>query len=101
MRLPSDVPAASGRAGVLLIVLLGVAAAAFGAWSYFSPATMPQWLARPLMSARGDAPPLYKWRDDKGRLHVTDRPPSDRPYETVRYDPDTNVVPSGSANPKR
>lgn len=37
--------------------------------------------------------PLYKWRDDKGRLHVTDQPPPDRPYETVRYDPKTNVVP--------
>jgi uncharacterized protein DUF4124 len=33
-------------------------------------------------------------RDAQGRRHVTDQPPADRPYETVRYDPNTNVVPS-------
>ena len=27
-------------------------------------------------------------------LHVTDTAPTDRPYETVRYDPNVNVVPN-------
>ena len=91
---------APGRASVSLIILLLVVAAV-GAWWYFAPETMPQWLVRPILGAHGDAPPLYKWRDEKGRLHVTDKPPVDRPYETVRYDPDTNVVPSGSVKPGR
>jgi hypothetical protein len=41
-------------------------------------------------------PPLYKWRDAKGRLNITDKPPVDRPYETVQYDPDANVVPGAT-----
>jgi hypothetical protein len=45
------------------------------------------------MSARAN-PLLYRWRDDHGRPHVTDTPPTDRPYETLKYDPKTNVVPS-------
>ena len=40
---------------------------------------------------------LYKWRDAKGGLHVTDTPPADRPYEIVRYDPNANVLPKGVA----
>ena len=32
-------------------------------------------------------PALYKWKDAKGGVHVTDTPPTDRPYETLRYDP--------------
>ena len=57
---------------------------------------MPGWLARKVPSSPSLGPPLYKWRDAQGRLHVTDTPPADRPYETVRYDPATNVVPGGS-----
>ncbi len=82
------------------MVLLALAAAG-GAWWFLAPETMPAFLVRPILTATHDGPPLYKWRDDKGRLHVTDTAPKDRPYETVRYDPDTNVVPSGSSNPKR
>ena len=38
---------------------------------------------------------LYKWKDDQGRWNVTDQPPAGRPYEAVRVDPDTNVLPAG------
>jgi hypothetical protein len=41
-----------------------------------------------------DAPPprLYRWRDDAGTLHITDRPPAGRPYEEVKIRADQNVV---------
>jgi len=81
-----------GRAGTLLLILV-FAAAAVVAWWYFAPGSMPSWAARVAPASPSLGPPLYKWRDANGRLHVTDRPPADRPYETVRYDPNTNVVP--------
>ena len=83
----------TGRASVPLLFLAALVAAGL-AWWFLAPETMPSWLTRPILSAQREGPPLYKWRDDKGRLHVTDTPPKDRPYETVRFDPDTNVVPS-------
>jgi hypothetical protein len=51
MRRRFDAPAArSGRAGVLVLVLLAFAAAA-GAWWYFAPQSMPGWLARKIPAA--------------------------------------------------
>lgn len=85
---------ASSRGRARLVPLLIVIAAALAAWWFFAPQTMPRWLTRDVVTRMSDSPPLYKWRDAKGRLHVTDKPPADRPYETVRYDPNTNVVPS-------
>jgi uncharacterized protein DUF4124 len=87
---------ATGRAAVPLLFLAALAAAGL-AWWYLAPETMPSWLTRPILSAQREGPTLYKWRDEKGRLHVTDKPPADRPYETVRYDPDTNVVPGDAS----
>lgn len=97
MRRPRHRPIdATGRASHFLIILLALAAAVV-AWWYLAPQSMPAWLAR-VVPASSRGPLLYKWHDDKGRLHVTDKPPADRPYETVRYDPNTNVVP---ANPQK
>lgn len=76
-----------------LLILL---AAAAGAWWYFAPHTLPVSVrhAVPVSPKAQDAAPvLYKWRDANGRLNVTDVPPGDRAYQTVRYDPNTNVVP--------
>ena len=84
-----------GRAGIVFLLIVAIAAAG-AAWWYFAPQTMPDWVARKVPGSPSLGPPLYKWRDAKGRLQVTDTPPADRPYETVRYDPNTNVVPSGS-----
>ena len=83
---------AHGRASAYLMTLVALVAA-LAAWWYFAPASMPAWLARSVPASPTLGPPLYKWRDDKGRLHVTDAPPADRAYETVRFDPNTNVVP--------
>jgi hypothetical protein len=83
-----------GRLALLLLVL---AAAATWAWWRWAPQSLPGFAQRHLPaspSARPDNPPLYKWRDASGQWHVTDTPPSDRPYETVVVDPNTNVLPS-------
>jgi hypothetical protein len=80
-----------GRALPWLLALLAVGAAA---WVLLAPQHLPAFL-RPVSSIAPHAgPPLYKWRDAHGVLHVTDTPPVDRPYETVRYDPALNVVPT-------
>jgi hypothetical protein len=42
--------------------------------------------------ADAPAPRLYRWRDDAGTLHITDRPPAGRPYEEVKIRDDQNVV---------
>ena len=94
MQRPFSNRIATGRASIALMIVLGLVAG-LGVWWYFAPRSMPDWLARSIPASPSLGPPLYKWRDDKGRLHVTDQPPADRPYETVRYDPKTNVVPDG------
>jgi Domain of unknown function (DUF4124) len=82
----------SGRAWPVLLLLVALTAAY--AWWYFAPDTIPDVVRKQLpISARGN-PVLYRWRDDHGHPHVTDAPPTDRPYETLKYDPKTNVVPS-------
>lgn len=83
---------ARGRAVFWILILLAVAAA--GACWYFAPDALPSFVAKQLPASPKASPALYKWRDAKGGLHVTDTPPADRPYETVRYDPNVNVVPS-------
>ena len=84
----------SGRAWPLfLAIVLGLAAA----WWYFAPDTLPTALrqaAPPSPGLEKNPPALYKWRNAAGQLHVTDVPPANRPYETVRYNPATNVVPA-------
>lgn len=84
----------AGRAWLWLLLILALAAVG---WWYFLPQTLPPQLRTavpPSPNIESAPPALYKWRDAKGQLHVTDVPPTDRPYETVRYDPKTNVVPA-------
>jgi len=84
-----------GRAA--LILLAAILALAAVAWWYFAPDTLPvavRHLTPPSPNLSAAPQALYKWRDEKGQLHVTDVAPKDRPYETVRYNPDTNVVPA-------
>jgi len=83
------------RWGPPIFWLLVIAALAI--W-YFAPRYLPdsvrERLPTPEMSP-GHNPVLYKWKDDQGRWNVTDDPPDDRPFEEVRIDPDTNVLPPG------
>jgi len=78
------------------LILLALLAGA-GAWWYFAPDTLPAFVRAQLPASPKSAPALYKWRDAKGHVHYTDTPPADRSYETVRYDPNANVLPKGVA----
>lgn len=84
---------------LLLVVLI---ASGLYLWRTLAPETVPPALA-PLLEVPGPVaapardPLLYKWRDDKGQWNITDQPPADRPYEAVKVDPNTNVLPSGVA----
>ena len=79
--------------------LLGVVAtlavqAGLAAWVwYYAPERLPQEWRRANPNSDDYMPALYRWKDDAGVVQLTDRPPPDRPYETVRVRPDTNVAP--------
>jgi len=82
-----------GRALALFVILVALIAGA-AAWWYYAPDTLPDAIRKQLPASARANPVLYKWRDAKGRWNVTDVPPTDRPYQTLRYDPKTNVVPT-------
>ena len=84
--------AQDGRAWPCVLVLLALLSVA-ALW-YLAPDTLPDDLRKLLPASTRSNPALYRWRDDKGRPHVTDTPPTDRPYQTIKFDPRTNVVPS-------
>jgi hypothetical protein len=86
------------RALFYVIVLLAIAAAA--AWWYFAPHTLPAFVQKNLPASPQANPPLYEWRDPQGHVHVTDTPPADRPYKTLHFDPNANVLPPGVAPSK-
>ena len=78
------------------LLLLALIAAALWAWWTYAPESVPEVVREHLPVAAPTAgPTLYKWKDDQGRWNVTDQPPAGRSYETVRVDPDTNVLPAG------
>jgi len=83
------------KASWLTVGLVAVVIVLSAVW-YFSPQALPAWLTRTIPLHATHNPPLYKWRDAKRRLNITDKPPVDRPYETVQYDPDANVVPGAA-----
>jgi hypothetical protein len=72
-----------------LLVLAGLAAYV---WRY-EPERLPAEWRQDNPHSVDYAPVLYRWKDAAGVVQVTDRPPPDRPYETLRIDPDTNVAP--------
>jgi hypothetical protein len=82
-----------GRANVIALIVLFIVAG-LGAWWYLAPDTLPSIVKRRLPMSAKSNPTLYRWHDDKGGLHVTDVAPTDRPFETLHYDPKTNVVPT-------
>jgi hypothetical protein len=39
--------------------------------------------------------PVYQWRDEQGRLNITDKPPPEGvPYDVKQYPLDANVMPA-------
>jgi len=91
---PISVSAAWQAGRVWPLVLLVLALTSGYAWWYLAPDTLPDAIRTELPKSERSNPVLYKWKDAKGRWNVTDKPPTDRPYETLRYDPKTNVVPT-------
>lgn len=84
-----------GRWWPLAVMVLAVSG---WAWWYYAPATLPDPVRAYLPTsavAPAHNPVLYKWKDAQGRWNVTDTPPVGREYESVRVDPDTNVLPAG------
>lgn len=87
-----------GRAMVMVLLLMLAAA---GAWWYFAPGSLPGLLKAFIPPpAHKSAPTLYEWHDAKGRMNITDTPPTDRPYKTLHLDPNANVLPAGVAPSK-
>jgi len=76
----------------MLVTIALLAGAAAWVW-YRAPQHLPLELRRDNPNSRDYAPKVYRWKDEAGRTQLTDQPPAGRPYETVRIDPDTNVVP--------
>lgn len=87
------------QSGKAVIWLLIAVLAGAGVWWYIAPQTMPTPIKAMLPASPNARAQVYKWHDAKGRLQITSTPPSDRPYETLSYDPKLNVVPSASPPP--
>ena len=85
----------------VLFTLIALAAVAGYVWRY-SPETLPLEWRRDNPHSRDYSPAVYRWKDDQGVVQLTDEPPTDRPYETIRIDPNQNIVPTvlptGSGN---
>jgi len=80
-----------------VIVLIAVAAGAY--YVYRNPTVVsPLVEGTPLESTVRETlgtTRLYKWRDDKGTVHITDEPPPEgTKFEKLEYQNDANVVPS-------
>lgn len=92
---PAVLRRVAGGAVLWLLLCVAILALAGWAWWYYAPDSLPEPLRKQLPVSKNANPVLYKWRDAQGRWQVTDQAPTDRPYETVRVDPNTNVLPSG------
>jgi hypothetical protein len=90
------------QAGRVILWLLGALAglaAIVGYWyldtrGYLDRIAIPGFVKDKLPQAGDTTRPVYRWRDDQGRVQITDQPPAGRPYEEVIYRQDANVIPS-------
>ena len=83
----------AGRVSMGLLLGLGMLGGLVLYW-YTTPQDAPSWVRNWLPGLPEYTGPLYRWRDDKGREQITDKPPRNRPYETITYRTNTNVMPS-------
>jgi len=81
----------------LAIIVLAVAAGAYYVYrnpTVVSPLVEGTPLERTVRDALGTTR-VYKWRDAKGTVHITDEPPPEgTKFEKLEYQNDANVVPS-------
>ncbi len=82
----------TGAVPIWLLLVLGVLGGVLLYW-YTTPQETPSWVRDWLPGMPEYTGPLYRWRDDQGRIQVTDKPPKGRTYEEVRYRADANVMP--------
>jgi hypothetical protein len=84
---------------MLAMLLLAVATAA-AAWWWFTT-EMPRRERERAIAAEAAArnaeraDSLYRWRDDAGRLQVTDEPPKGRRYERISRTPQDGITIDG------
>lgn len=90
----------SGKVRIWVLILLGILSGLLMYW-YTTPQEVPPWARSWLPGLPEYTRPLYRWRDAQGREQVTDKPPQGRPYETVNYRSDANVVPSRNGSASR
>ncbi len=83
-----------GRVPLWLLFGLGLLGGLVLYW-YTTPQDVPRWARKwlPLPGLPDYTGPLYRWRDDRGREQITDKPPKNRPYETQLYRSNANVAP--------
>ena len=84
------------RVLIALIMLAALGGLLF--YIYAKPQVAPAWAREWLPGLPKYTPPLYRWRDEQGRVQVTDQPPPNRPFEEVQYRADANVVPPQRPN---
>jgi hypothetical protein len=88
----------TGAVPIWLLLVLGVLGGVLFYW-YTTPQETPSWVRGWLPGMPEYTGPLYRWRDDQGRIQVTDKPPKGRTYEEVRYRADANVMPGAAPRP--
>ena len=76
-----------------VVAVVAVAAASWWLMGHPGYETTEQALARLEASQKAAQPALYRWRDDKGVLQITDTAPKGRNYEKVALREDVNIVP--------
>lgn len=85
-------------------IVLGVVGGIAVAWwlARDTPAQSRQKQARAEQAAAANAEDarqmLYRWRDDAGVLHVTEKPPKGRKYERIRAEPEAGIEVDGDRN---
>lgn len=80
---------------IFLVIVLGVLIGG-GLYVYLDPALKRQTEQQmDRLTGQDQAQTLYRWQDNAGQWQISDQPPpAGIPYETLHYDPGTNVIPS-------
>jgi hypothetical protein len=85
---------ASGRFRIGWILALLALLFASATYFHLHPEALPQWAARTSIGQSLQTTTVYRWQDESGQWHVSDRPPpAGTEYRVEEYDRDVNVLP--------